>query len=485
MLQPADQRVSRLLPSLVALASTLRFRLTFWNTLVVLCLVIASLIAVHEGLRLAMLRETDSILTEDTLELALAVENFFPDWSQIYDEMDRKAEGHRFHGLFVQLLDSQRRVLYSSVHTPDGLNHVEPVPLRQRVFTAEGFRLAELPVNKPGIPPRTIRVGVSLAHIAEDVGRLTQTMTLVGAVILLVAPLGGFWLAGRATQPLARIIRTAAAMHPAKLDERLPLRNTGDELDQLSSTINGLLDRIAEYLDRNREFIANAAHELRSPLAAMQSSVDVTLNQERSTDQYKEQLFELADGCRSLGTLVNQLLVLAESDVGGLPVCADHVPLDNLVRRSADMFQGVAEDRRISLRASCQDRVIVAGDASRLRQVVNNLIDNALKFTPPGGEVLVTLWNDPQAARATLVVNDSGSGIAAADLPHVFERFYCGDKSRQRENPSRGNGLGLSICDAIVAAHGGEISVVSEPGRGTTFTVSFPAVIGAPQEQQV
>ncbi|MBI3469202.1 MAG: hypothetical protein HY000_39870, partial [Planctomycetes bacterium] len=476
MLRPADQRTSRLRPSLVALASTLRFRLTFWNTVVVLCLVIASLIAVHEGLRLAMVRETDSILSEDTLELALAIENFFPDWDQIYEEMDRKAVGHRFHGLFVQLLDPQHRVLHSSIHTPDGLEIAPSATQRPRVFTAAGYRLAELPVRKPGIPPRTIRVGVSMAHIAADVGRLTQTMTLVGAVILLVAPLGGFWLSGRATKPLARIIRMAAGMHPAKLGERLPLRNTGDELDQLSSTINGLLDRIAAYLDRNREFIANAAHELRSRLAAIQSSVDVTLNQDRSADEYKEQLFDLADECRSLGKLVNQLLVLAESDVGGLPVGADHLLLDQIVQRSADMFQGVAEDRRIALRASCPERVVVVGDASRLRQVVNNLIDNALKFTPCGGEVLVTLWNDPQARCATLVVTDSGSGIAPADLPHVFERFYCGDKSRQRENPGRGNGLGLSICQAIVTAHGGEISVVSEPGQGTTFTVTLPAV---------
>jgi signal transduction histidine kinase len=321
-----------------------------------------------------------------------------------------------------------------------------------------------------------VRVGVSLTHIAEDVERLTQTMTLVGAAILVVAPLGGFWLAGRATKPLNRIIRTAAAMHPARLNERLPLRDTGDQLDQLSATINGLLDRIAEYLARNREFVANAAHELRSPLAAIQTSVDVSLNHERSVEEYKDQLSDIGDECRSLGVLVNQLLVLAEGDAGGLPVGVDRVRLDRIVCRSAEMFQGVAEDRKVNLRWSGEQGVTVLGDAGRLRQVVNNLIDNALKFTPASGEVLVTLWNDPRTARATLTVNDTGPGIAADDLPHIFDRFYRVDHARTRTSERPGSGLGLAITKWIADAHGGQITVQSRVARGTVFTVTLPKV---------
>src|SRR5262249_5153685 len=150
----------------------------------------------------------------------------------------------------------------------------------------------------------------------EDIAKVTQVMTIVALLIMLIAPLGGFWLSGRATHPLAQIIHTADRLRPRRMEERLPIRGTGDELDQLSATINRFLDLIAESLDRNREFVANAAHELRSPLAAIQSSVEVALNSDRTIDEYKDLLSDIVDECSSLGKLVNQLLLLAESDAG-------------------------------------------------------------------------------------------------------------------------------------------------------------------------
>src|SRR5258707_470872 len=161
----------------------------------------------------------------------------------------------------------------------------------------------------------------------------------------------------------------------------MPLRGTRDELDRLSATINGFLDRIGTYLEQNREFTANAAHELRSPLAAIQNSLEVALNTDRPTDEYKELLGELLDECGGLRVLVNQLLLLAESDAGRLQVATEPVELDGIVRKAYDMFLGVAEAANVNLRIATLDRARVSGDAGRLRQVVNNLIDNAIKFT--------------------------------------------------------------------------------------------------------
>ncbi|HEY5314298.1 MAG TPA: ATP-binding protein, partial [Pirellulales bacterium] len=313
--------------------------------------------------------------------------------------------------------------------------------------------------------------------------KLTNTMLIAGAVVLLVSPLGGYWLAGRATRPLARIIDTTARLHPSNLEERLQIRGTRDELDRLSQTVNALLDRIAAYISQNRQFTANAAHELRSPLAAIQNSLEVGLNADRSAEEYHELLGETLEECGVLRDLVNQMLLLAESDAGRLEVSPDPFRLDLVAQKSHEMFVGVAEAADLRLRLDCQGPpVLIYGDANRLRQVVNNLIDNAIKFSQAGGTITVSVHRE-HARHAVLEVADTGIGIAAEDLPHVFERFYRGDKSRQRKDRSGGTGLGLSICSSIAAAHNGTIKVESTLGQGTTVTVTLPLAEGARPEE--
>ena len=261
------------------------------------------------------------------------------------------------------------------------------------------------------------------------------------------------------------------------MEERLPIRGTQDELDQLSLTINHFLDLLGDYLERNREFVANAAHELRSPLAAVQSSVEVTLNSDRIGRGVSGPALRNRRSVRPVAGAGQSAAAVGRNR--RRPVsrwkpapCAS----TSWCEKSIDMFRGAAEERGIELvgrRAA--NAITVEGDGDRLRQVVNNLIDNSLKFTPRGGQVL--RHAPPRSPRTTswcCTVADTGMGISPADLPHVFERFYRGDKSRQREDLTHGNGLGLSICQSIVMAHGGTIRVESNPGRGTTFIVCLP-----------
>jgi heavy metal sensor kinase len=451
---------------------SLRFRLTGWNTVVVLLTVVATLFGVREGLRRTLLREIDNLLSDDAQEVRLAIEQLSPDQSAIVKEMTRKATGHADRGLFLRLVDGKGQVIYSSPRFPELKEHPRSTSTKPRLVHTSEYRLALLRLEKP--KPYEIQVGSDLNFIEEDVSRLTDQMLIAGMAILVLAPLGGYWLAGRATQPLAHINTTAAGLRPSHMEERLPIRGTGDELDLLSITINKFLDLIGEYLERNREFVANAAHELRSPLAAIQSSVEVTLNSDRTVEEYKALLEEIYDECNALGTLVNQLLLLAENDSGDLEVVQEPVSLDRLVKTSLDMFGGAAEERGIDLQVRRFIPVTVLGDGNRIRQVINNLIDNSLKFTPSRGQVLVDLEQDLDSRLAILRVSDTGSGIPADDVPHIFERFYRGDKSRRRENPTRGSGLGLSICQSIVHAHGGDIQVQSRVGRGAQFTVYLP-----------
>jgi heavy metal sensor kinase len=448
--------------------------LTVWNTVVVLGAALAALLALREGARYTLQQEADSLLREETLELALAVEQLHPDWDAIHEEFERKAEGHAQHGWFVQLLDAAGKPVWESPNAPAPIGQ-GPAPDEPSLslMTQEGFRVAKRTVDVPGSPALSVRIGTPTRYIGAEVNRLMRLMVPIAFALAVAAPLGGYLLARRATNPIREIIATTRRMRPSRLNERLPIRGAGDELDQLSREINHFLDQIAGYLERHREFIGNAAHELRSPLTAIQISVDLALSKNRSPEEYQDLLCTLSDECEELRVLVNQLLTLAENDAVGLERPADAARLDELVAKSLEVFTAVAEDREITLRADVQDAVIVAGDAARLRQVMTNLLDNALKFTPPSGEVTVTLQIDAGHRCAVLTVGDTGIGIPPDELPRIFDRFYQVDKSHQRRG-QHGNGLGLSIVQSIVQLHAGDVAVESEPSRGTTFRVTLP-----------
>jgi signal transduction histidine kinase len=441
---------------------------------VVLGASLAALIALREGARYTLQQEADALLREETLELALAVEQLHPDWEAIREEFDRKADGHAQHGWFVQLLEPAGNPVWESQNTPAMERRPPPGPPHAlRLFTLAGFRVAQRRVEGPAAPGYAILIGTPTSYVAGEVEALMRLMYPIALALAVAAPLGGYLLARRATSPIRQIIETTRRLRPSRLDERLPIRGAGDELDQLSSEINRFLDQIAGYLERHREFIGNAAHELRSPLTAVQTSVDLALNKVRSPEEYQELLFTLSDECESLRVLVNQLLTLAENDAIGLERPATPVPLNEVVKRSLEVFAAVAEDRGIALTGDVSTPILVSGDAARLRQVVNNLLDNALKFTQPGGRVAVAVRRDATGRRGVLTVRDTGIGIPAADLPRVFDRFYQVDKSHQR-NGQHGNGLGLSIVHSIVQLHRGAVEVKSEPDRGSTFRVTLP-----------
>jgi heavy metal sensor kinase len=449
---------------------TFRGLITAWNTVTILLFTVVILVGLREGVRYAEQREEDKLRSEDATEIGLWVERFAPDWNHVNETLARKAESRVDRKWFCQVHDAGGNVWAESrsaqdVQTPrpeaDG-------PLHQ---TVGFYRVTQRRTQTAAGDEMTVVVGTSLDEIAEDVARTTQVLLVAAAILLLTAPLGGFWLAGRVIRPLADIIKRTEGLRPRNLEERLPLRQTGDELDQLSATINGFLDRIANYLAHHRELTANVAHELRSPLAAMLSAAEVALNRDRTPDEYKELLGSIVDECVRLGGLVQQLLLLAESDAGRLEAARDRIALDQIVRKAVEVFEGVAESRGIRLDSKVDGPVWVLGDSGQLQQVVFNLVDNAIKFTPSGSVGIEVRKEDDGSA--LLLVTDTGVGIAPENLPHVFDRFYRGDQARSRMEAG-GSGLGLSICQALVTAHRGTIVVTSEVGCGTQVRVLLP-----------
>ncbi len=449
---------------------SLRFRLAFWNTLVVLLASLLALLAVREGLRLTLLSETFDVLRDEIRELELAISELHPDAEAIRTEFERKAEGHRDQGWFVELLDPTGKVVFKSPRFPE---LTTPLPFRSSIQFRQQDEtlLAWRQIERPGIPGFRIVLGTPDAFIQRSFRGLTRSMWWIGAGLCLLAPVGGYLLAWWAIRPVREIIETTRTLQPKQMTRRLPIRDTGDELDQLSGEINNFLDQIARYISSQQEFTANAAHELRSPLTAIQTSVEVTLEKERTEPEYREQLETVSEQCAQLRHLVNQLLELSDAETQQTPPPLKPFNLSDLVAKSAEFFSGIAEDSRIRIVTRIQPNVCWHGYADRMRQVVNNLLDNALKFTPPDGCVTVGLVQ--AAGQIILTVEDTGSGIPEAEKNKVFDRFYQVELARQRDDGRRGNGLGLSICRAIVELHHGEIGIQDVDPHGARFVVRF------------
>jgi heavy metal sensor kinase len=471
---------------LKTLSKMLRFRLTVWNVLVIVLTALATLVGVRHGVRVTILNEMDQILIEDLYEIEYKLADAGikatelnpgtqPSLSaatrRLLDDLNRKARGHEQHGWFVQLQDETGRLLWSSENSPEKNLH-EHGRADFQPWTTEALRLVQNRETAGGVSRLIVRVGASTEFLERDMRRIDRLVTRAAAIVLVIAPPIGFWLAGRATRPLGTLIRTAARLKPNQMAERLPIRGTGDELDQLAQTANLMLDRIAAYLAERRDFLANSAHELRTPVAAIRSSAEVALGSQRSKEEYERLLWDVVEECESLETLVNQLLLLAETENLSIELQGKPVSLSTVVERAGEMFQAAAESWGVSLQVQSEPEIIVEGHEHHLRQVLNNLIDNALKFTPPGREISVELR--AENGQAVLVVEDTGIGIPDADLPHVFERFFRGDRSHSRDSRSRGTGLGLSICQGVVEAHSGQITVTSQIGQGSAFTITLP-----------
>jgi heavy metal sensor kinase len=319
--------------------------------------------------------------------------------------------------------------------------------------------------------PYTIQVAAPTHELLEGVVRFKWALILLSPVVLLAAAAGGWWMSRRALHPVDQITATARSIGELNLGKRLPIPETRDELERLSETLNEMLDRIESAFRRVTQFTADASHELRTPVALIRATSEVALRKNRSELEYRQALNEVhAESVRTTD-LIEDLLTLARADAGKEALDRDIVDLGSLAAEVTARAEKLAQQKGLSLVCEAPAGLAsVRGDRGALRRLLFILLDNAVKYTPTGGAVHVGIMQ--QVDGPTVEVRDSGIGIAREDLPHIFERFYRSDKSRSRD--SGGAGLGLSLAKWIVDAHGGSIHVVSEPDRGSTFTVLLP-----------
>lgn len=316
----------------------------------------------------------------------------------------------------------------------------------------------------------------SFAGSVEEIGRLIG----IGAPLALgLATLCGAWLARRSLRPIARMNESARRIGGENLSERIPRSGTNDELDQLAETLNGMFDRIADAMARLRGFSADAAHQLKSPLASLQNEIEVTL-QDRDLDPGMRCLLEgILLQVGELGTSVGAMLRLARSESGLCEGQLAPVDVPRLLDGVATLFQPMAEERGIALELDVGEAAEIQGDVAWLRELLANLVQNALAHTPQGGSVSLSL--SATAQDVEIRVADTGDGIPRSEQTRIFDRFY-------RVSPARGvpgTGLGLALAQQIAVAHGGSISLESEPGHGASFRVRLPRRAGTGRREPV
>ena len=290
-------------------------------------------------------------------------------------------------------------------------------------------------------------------------------------LLLLCAAAGGYWISTRALAPVDQITQTARTISAQNLSSRLVVPHTGDELQRLSETLNGMLGRLEAAFKKITQFTADASHELRTPVAVMRTRAELSLRKARSADEYREVIAEVLAELEKTSSLIEQLMFLARADSGAETLHFNPTNVAEVLREACHQGSALAEAKQIAFQEQISgDSVWIQGDASSLRRLFLILIDNAVKYTPAKGQVEVSLHRNNGYAVAE--VRDTGIGIAEADLPNVFERFYRADKARGRE--SGGVGLGLSIGRWITEVHAGTIEVHSSPGRGSIFQIKLP-----------
>lgn len=437
-----------------------------------------SIAVVHQAMRWAMSQSLDAMLIEDAEEIKLTLRDLSYESSELRDEFNRRARGHRRHEWYCKLFDGKGDLLWRSVNAPEKtLAVLEEVPIRVR--TTADVRQVTLRIDQGG-PVHWIRVGASMDPLLQELRVFDRIVFFAIILTLCAAPLLGWYLSGRELEPLHDMVTTASRLTPNELSARLPIRGEHSELDRLAITVNRLLDRIAEYVAEKRDFLADSAHELRTPLAAIRATGDIALSSERSASECRDLVVHIVEQTDSLSMIVNQLLLLSESSMPTNSSVRRKFNLNEIVVKSVDIFQAVAETKGVSLSVEHIAQAELMGNRDQWIQVLNNLIDNALKYTPLGGRVTVSLstiisdQSDPAVTMARLIVRDTGIGIEEDDMPKVFQRFFRADRSRTRLADVPGTGLGLSICKAVVESHGGTIQCESKLGVGTTFEVNVP-----------
>ena len=387
---------------------------------------------------------------------------------------------------FIRITRADGTVVYAS-GPPRGEDfepaHVPALPPTAALRAARKVSLRDASLLIAAVPATAadgnryfVEVGTSAAPVEDTLRRLLGMLAIGLPLTVSVAVAGGFVLVRRALEPVERIAGKAEEITQHNLSERLPVVHSGDELERLSLSLNHMISRLQAALDDSKQFVADASHELRTPLTVMRGELESLAQDPQLTRETRETLGSVLEEVERLAEIVESLFALSRLDAGEASAEWRRCDLAELAATTAEQMSLLATDKNVRVACDSTAKVMVEGHPARLKQVIVNLLDNAIKYTPGGGRVRLSVQREQ--GFALLEVADDGIGIPADALPHVFKRFFRVDSSRSREQG--GAGLGLAIVKSICSAHGGDIEVISALGRGSTFRLRQPLAVDAP-----
>lgn len=438
--------------------ASIRARVAAWHAGAVFVVLLVTALVLHTALRRRIIRDFDRSQAASIAMVSRVFELDFPEFPGVEPTV------HHVHGEVVfpdRLLEFIR---------PDG-----SVYSRDARHLAEGRRLdpperaMTAPLHPRLAPGWKLRLRSSAAGPDRTLTLIDVWLAVTTPAFALIAGLLGWWLAGRALAPIGAMADAAEGIGGSEVRSRLPIADPEDELGRLGTRFNALLERLEATFGQQRQFLADAAHELRTPAARMLSQVEMMLADESDPARHAA-LALLADDLRRSAVLLGALLQLARTDAGEEPATRDALFLDDLALEEFNRAQALARARGVQLVTGRMDETPVHGDPESLSRTVGNLLDNAIRYTPAGGSVTLQVWCED--ASGVLEVRDTGIGLGSEERTRVFERFFRGGRARQLA--PEGTGLGLAIAQAILRQHGGSIELETRDGRGTRATMRLP-----------
>jgi two-component system, OmpR family, sensor kinase len=459
----------------------LRVRLTLWyGTALALVLIIFSVVLYAITAR--SLRDTVDESLEDTAMTAvrsLEERGFLP----LINEEELLSQFPELTRIdkFFQIFSPSGTI---TIRSPNIKQHEVPLSRTaldaafagQRIFESAKYpkepplRLISVPIMYRGNLLYIVQVGTSMESVGETLQRFLVLLVVAIPIALAVSLAGGWFLAGRALRPVDKITLAAQRIAAGDLSQRLSIPAAHDEIGRLAATFNNMIGRLDTSFRQIRQFTSDASHELRTPLTVMKGETDLVLRRPRPLEDYQSVLESNLEEIDRMTRIVDELLFLSRADMGEVRVESLPVAMESLVEDIHRQAKLLAQDRNIEVLLGTVMSVVVQGDDFRLHELLLNLVENAMKYSHPGGKVEISLLNDGREAR--LSVTDQGIGIAPADHKKIFQRFFRTDVARG--HTKKGTGLGLAICAWIAELHKGRVEVKSDLGQGSTFTVVLP-----------
>ena len=462
---------------MISVPKTLSFRLTLWYASAFLVFLGVAFMGLYLSLNSILSSRMDIDLREDTEEFR----DLFGEHGieKVISEIEREVSLSDESEIFVRVYDAKRNLIYSSDMAEwEDLDSGTTLPSVNHLNTS-GAWLETIELPQQEYPTRVISglIGSSVTlQIGETLKEKEEIMevllTVFSGMLLLGIPLAsgvGWIMARKAVSGIEEVSRAAKAIEQGDLDQHVSVNAKGDEIQTLADTFNAMASRIKHVINEMREMTDNIAHDLRSPLARIRVMSETVLTERNDNADSTKMATDILKECDRLLHLINTTLDMAEFDAGVTNVDKEPIHLDRLIADLVELFEPLAEAKHVTLSVALAQNCKMVGDKHNLQRMIANLLDNAIKYTPQGGQVSITLEQTIHEFRLTIA--DTGTGIPLPDQHRVFDRFFRCDHSRSQE----GCGLGLSFARSVARAHGGDITLMSETEKGSIFTSILPA----------